>query len=32
MYQIYQEEWGILDILRTLTEKFVMVNLHMTNF
>lgn len=28
----YMEEWGILDIVRTLTEKFVVVNLHMTNF
>lgn len=32
LYPIFHEEWGILDILRSLTEKFVVVNLHMTNF
>ena len=30
--QIYKEEWGMLDIFRTLSDKFVMVNLHMTNW
>ena len=29
---IYFEEWGILDIFRTLADKFVMVNYHMTNW
>lgn len=29
---IYKEEWGMLDIFRTLADKFVVVNLHMTNF
>lgn len=31
-WPIYTEEWGMLDIIRSLNEKFVMVNLHMTNF
>jgi hypothetical protein len=30
--QIYKEEWGMLDIFRTLADKFVMVNYHMTNW
>ena len=29
---IYREEWGALDILRTLDSKFVNVNLHMNNY
>ena len=29
---IYGEEWGMLDIFRTLMTKFVNVNLHMNNY
>lgn len=29
---IYREEWGMLDIFRTLMKKFVNVNLHMNNY
>ena len=29
---IYREEWGMLDIFRTLMTKFVSVNLHMNNW
>jgi hypothetical protein len=28
---IYAEEWGMLDILRSLMSKFVNINLHMNN-
>ena len=30
--EIHFEEWGNLDIIRSLTSKFVNVNYHMTNF
>ena len=30
--KIYPEEWGMLDIFRTLMTKFVNVNLHMNNW
>ncbi len=30
--EISPEIWGNLDIIRTLTDKFVNVNLHMNNF
>lgn len=29
---IYPEEWGMLDIFRTLSEKFVSVNYHNNNW
>jgi hypothetical protein len=29
---IYPEEWGVLDMFRTLMTKFVNVNLHMNNW
>ena len=28
---LYPEEWGMLDIFRTLMTKFVSVNMHMNN-
>ena len=30
--EIYHEEWGVLDIIETLTDKFVSVNYHMNNY
>jgi hypothetical protein len=30
--EIYREEWGMLDILRSIMSKFVPVNLHMNNW
>jgi hypothetical protein len=29
---IYQDVWGNLDFLRTISEKFINVNYHMTNY
>lgn len=31
-FHIFKVDWGILDIVKTLTEKFVMVNTHMNNW
>ena len=30
--KLHSEEWGMLDIFRFLTDKFVVVNIHMSNY
>jgi len=30
--KLHNEEWGMLDIVRTLTDRFVVTNIHMSNF